>query len=39
MTYVPASDHDVDLLTKGVIKPLFEKLVDELGMFNVFSPA
>ena len=28
----------VDLLTKGIIKPLFEKLVGKLGMFNVFSP-
>lgn len=36
MTYVPTSQQTTDLLTKGLVKPVFEKLVDKLGMFNVF---
>jgi len=39
MTYVPTADQVADLLTKGLGRPMFEKLVDKLGMFNVFSPA
>ena len=39
MTYVPTSQQTADLLTKGLVKPVFEKLVDKLGMFNVFCPA
>lgn len=36
MTYVPTLDQAADQLTKGLINLVFEKLVDKLGMFNVF---
>jgi len=39
MTYVPTSEQTADILTKGVYKPVFKKLIDKLGMFNVYSPA
>ena len=39
MTYVPTSQQTADLLTKGLVKPVFEKLVDKLRMFNAFCLA
>ena len=39
MTYVPSSKHARNLLTKGLIEPSFEKLVDKLRLFNLFSLA
>ena len=39
MVYVPTSKQTVDLLTKLLTRLVFEKLVDKLGMFNVFFPA
>ena len=36
---MPSSQQVVDLFTKGSFKPIFEKLVDKLGPFNVFSLA
>ena len=39
VVYVPSSQQVADLSTKGSFKPVFEKLVDKLGLFNVFSPA
>lgn len=39
MTYVPTSRQAADILTKGISRPLFEKLIDKLGMFNLYSPA
>ena len=35
MTYVPTAEKTADVLTKGLSKPLFEKLVDKLGMYNL----
>ncbi|EXB90001.1 hypothetical protein L484_023654 [Morus notabilis] len=35
MTYVPTTGQVADILTKGLAKPLFEKLIDKLGMYNV----
>ena len=40
--YVPTSKQAADLLTKGYGKPgkpLFEKLVGKLGMYDLYSPA
>ena len=37
MVYVPTSEQTADLLTKPLTRPVFEKLVDKLGMFNFFS--
>ena len=37
MTYVPTSNQTADLLTKGLYRPLFERLVDRLGMYNLYS--
>lgn len=39
MTYIPSSEQLADLLTKGLFKPIFEKMVDKLGLFNLYSPA
>ena len=39
MTYVPTTKQAADVLTKGLPRPLFEKLIDKLGMFNLYSPA
>lgn len=39
ITYVPISQQGVDFLTKGLVKSVFERLVDKLGMFNVFCPS
>ena len=38
IVYVSSSQQAVDILTKGLFKPAFERLVDKLCMFNVFSP-
>ena len=38
MTYVPTSKQAANLLRKGLVKLSFEKLVDKLGLFNLFSP-
>jgi len=38
MSYVPTTEQAVDILTKGLSRPLFEKLVDKLGMYNLYSP-
>ena len=38
-TYVTTTKQVVDILTKGLVKPLFEKLADKLRMFNLFSLA
>ena len=37
MVHVPTSEQTADLLTKAPTKPVFEKLVDKLGMFKFFS--
>ena len=38
MSYVPAFEQATDLLTEGLGRPMFEKLVNKLGMLNIFSP-
>ena len=38
-TYVTTTKQAVDIFTKGLVKPLFEKLADKLRMFNLFSLA
>lgn len=35
MTYIPTSEQVADQLTKGLVKLMFEKLLDKLGMFDV----
>ena len=39
MTYVPTTEQVAAVLTKGLSKPLFEKLIDKLGMYNLYNPA
>ena len=39
ITYIPTTDQTADILTKALFKPSFEKLVDKLGMYNLYSPA
>ena len=39
ITSVPTTKQVADVLTKGLLRPLFEKLIDKLGMFNLYSPA
>ena len=38
ITYVPTSEQATDLLTKGLGKSLFEKLVGKLGMYDLYRP-
>ena len=38
MSYVPTTEQAADILTKGLSRPLFQKLVDKLGMYNLYSP-
>ena len=39
VNYIPTAHQTADILTKALYKPVFEKLVDKLGMFNVYIPA
>lgn len=39
MTYVTTAEQVADVLTKGLMRPAFEKLIDKLGLTNVYSPA
>ncbi|CAH9126355.1 unnamed protein product [Cuscuta epithymum] len=36
--FVPTRDQTADILTKGLFKPVFEKLVSKLGMYDIYSP-
>ena len=36
VTYVPTSQKTVDVLTKALFKPMFEKMRDKLGLKNVY---
>lgn len=39
IVYVPTSSQAADILTKSLWKPTFEKLIDKLGLFNIYSQA
>ena len=39
VTYVPTSQQTADVLTKALFKPMFEKMIDKLGLYNVYYPA
>ena len=39
ITYVPTAEQTIDLLTKGLFRPAYGKLLDKLGMYNLYSPA
>lgn len=39
MAYVPTSVQIADILTKGLFRPMFKKLVDKLGLYNLYSSA
>ena len=39
MSYVPTTKQATDTLAKGQPRPLFEKLLDKLEMFNWYGPA
>lgn len=36
--YVPTTEQTADILTLGLFKPMFAKLVDKLGMYNLYNP-
>lgn len=38
MIYVPTSEQATDLSIKGLFKLAFEKLIDKLEMYNLYSP-
>lgn len=38
LTYVPTSAQTTNVLTKRSMKPTFEKLVDKLGLHDLYSP-
>ena len=35
--YVPTLSQTADILTKGLWKPDFERLIDKLGLYNIYS--
>ena len=35
--YLPMMKQVADVFTKGIYKPLFERLVDKLGMYNLYN--
>ena len=37
--HVPSSEQTADILTKGLPRPLFEKMTNKLGLFDVYNPA
>lgn len=39
MSYVLSIEQIAKMLTKGLLKPLFGKLIDKLGMYNLYSLA
>ncbi|PON82508.1 hypothetical protein TorRG33x02_217530, partial [Trema orientale] len=39
ITYVTSGEQTADILTKGLTKPVFDKLVCKLGMLDVYHPA
>ena len=38
ITYVPTAKQTTDLLTKGLFRPVYGKLLDKLGMYNLYNP-
>lgn len=38
MSYVTTIDQVSNVLTKSLARPMFEKLIDKLGMTSVYSP-
>ena len=39
MPYIPIEEQVVDILTKGLSKKQFDKLVNKLAMEDIFKPA
>ena len=39
VSYIPTSQQTADILTKALFKPMFERLIDKLGMYNLYHPA
>ena len=39
ISYVPTFEQVADLLTRGLVRPVLEKLVGKLGIFNIFQPS
>ena len=39
VAYVPTTQQTTDVLTKALFKPMFERMVDKLGMYNLYYPA
>ena len=37
--YVPTTQQTTDIFTKALFKPMFEKMIDKLGMYNMYYPA
>ena len=39
VAYVPTTQQTTNFLTKALFKPMFERMVDKLGMYNLYYPA
>lgn len=39
MTYVTTAEQAANVLTKSLVRPVFDKLIDKLGMMSVYNPA
>lgn len=39
MSYVPTTKQTTNILTNGLAKPLFEKLIHKVRRYNLSSPA
>lgn len=36
--FVGTADQTADILTKGLFRPVFEKMISKLGMFDIYLP-
>ena len=39
VTYVPTSHQTAVVLTKASFNPLFDRMIDKFGMYNLYHPA
>lgn len=39
VTHTASGDQTADIFTKALFRPLFEKFVDKLGLYNLYYPA
>ena len=39
VTYIPTHQQTANILTKPLHKPLYDRMVDKLGMYNLYNPS